>query len=58
LGDVSSGNSVLFWNSLRPVQGFSVSKQITPSKQPCKPNLQSFSAWALSEFVNTCSNQI
>ena len=59
LGDVSSGNSVLFRNSLRPLQGFSVSKQITKSKQPCKPSLRrASSAWALSEFVNTCSNQM
>jgi hypothetical protein len=33
------------------VQGFSVSKQITPSKQPCKPNLQSFLRMS---FVRVC----
>ncbi|AQL08434.1 hypothetical protein ZEAMMB73_Zm00001d048034 [Zea mays] len=36
-GNVSSGNSMP--NALGPLQGFSVSKQITPSKQPCKPSL-------------------
>lgn len=58
LADVSSLSSMQFWDWLEPLQGFSVSKHITPSKQPCKPSLcRASSACDLSEFVNTCNNQ-
>uniref|UniRef100_A0A0A9GRA0 Uncharacterized protein n=1 Tax=Arundo donax TaxID=35708 RepID=A0A0A9GRA0_ARUDO len=53
LGDVSSENSMPFGDSHGPLQGFSVSKHITPSKQPCRPSLHRTSsarAWSVCEY--------